>query len=159
MTATSESSVALPSGETISALGQGTWHFAERPERRASEITSLRLGIDLGMTVIDTAEMYADGAAEVLVGKAIAGRRDDVFLVNKVLPQHAVAGAAQLVQEPPMPPGAPGQPTRHHPGAPSGEQSQDRRRQQGGARAHQLLGRHQGTALTGHRPPATRPRR
>lgn len=89
MTATSESSVALPSGETISALGQGTWHFAERPERRASEITSLRLGIDLGMTVIDTAEMYADGAAEVLVGKAIAGRRDDVFLVSKVLPQHA----------------------------------------------------------------------
>jgi diketogulonate reductase-like aldo/keto reductase len=89
MTATSESSVALPSGETIAALGQGTWHFAERPERRAPEITSLRLGIDLGMTVIDTAEMYADGAAEVLVGKAIAGRRDDVFLVSKVLPQHA----------------------------------------------------------------------
>ncbi len=89
MTATAESSVALPCGETISALGQGTWHFAERPELRASEITSLRLGIDLGMTVIDTAEMYADGAAEVLVGKAIAGRRDDVFLVSKVLPQHA----------------------------------------------------------------------
>jgi len=89
MTATVESSVALPSGETISALGQGTWHFAERPERRASEITSLRLGMDLGMTVIDTAEMYAEGAAEVLVGEAIAGRRDDVFLVSKVLPHHA----------------------------------------------------------------------
>jgi diketogulonate reductase-like aldo/keto reductase len=89
MTATVEPSVALPSGETISALGQGTWHFAERPKRRASEITSLRLGIDLGMTVIDTAEMYADGAAEVLVGEAIAGRREDVFLVSKVLPHHA----------------------------------------------------------------------
>ena len=89
MTATVESSVALPSGEMISALGQGTWHFAERPERRASEIASLRLGIDLGMTVIDTAEMYADGAAEVLVGEAIAGRRDDVFLVSKVVPHHA----------------------------------------------------------------------
>ena len=89
MTATVEPSVPLPSGETISVLGQGTWHFAERPKRRASEITSLRLGIDLGMTVIDTAEMYADGAAEVLVGEAIAGRREDVFLVSKVLPQHA----------------------------------------------------------------------
>jgi diketogulonate reductase-like aldo/keto reductase len=89
MTATVEPSVTLPSGETISALGQGTWHFAERPERRTSEITSLRLGIDLGMTVIDTDEMYADGAAEVLVGEAIADRRDDVFLVSKVLPHHA----------------------------------------------------------------------
>ncbi|HEV7449894.1 MAG TPA: aldo/keto reductase [Pseudonocardiaceae bacterium] len=88
MTATVDS-ITLPSGETTSALGQGTWHFAERPERRASEIASLRLGIDLGMTVIDTAEMYADGAAEVLVGEAIAGRRDDVFLVSKVLPRHA----------------------------------------------------------------------
>ena len=89
MTATAESSVTLPSGETISALGQGTWHFAERPEHRASEITALRLGIDLGMTVIDTAEMYADGAAEVLVGEAIADCHDDVFLVSKVLPNHA----------------------------------------------------------------------
>jgi diketogulonate reductase-like aldo/keto reductase len=89
MTATVETWVALPSGEMISALGQGTWHFAERPERRASEIASLRLGIELGMTVIDTAEMYAEGAAEVLVGEAIAGRRDDVFLVSKVLPHHA----------------------------------------------------------------------
>ena len=89
MAATVGSSVTLPSGETISALGQGTWRFAERPERRASEIRSLRLGIELGMTVIDTAEMYADGAAEVLVGEAIAGRRDEVFLVSKVLPHHA----------------------------------------------------------------------
>jgi diketogulonate reductase-like aldo/keto reductase len=82
-------SVVLPSGERIAALGQGTWHFAERPARRAEEIASIRLGLDLGMTVVDTAEMYASGGAEVLVGEAIAGRRDDVFLVSKVLPHHA----------------------------------------------------------------------
>lgn len=82
-------SVPLHSGEKIAALGQGTWHFAESPERRAEEIASIRLGIDLGMTVIDTAEMYGDGAAEALVGEAIAGRRGDVFLVDKVLPHHA----------------------------------------------------------------------
>ena len=81
--------VVLPSGETIAALGQGTWHLAEHPARRAEEIATLRLGLDLGMTVVDTAEMYADGAAEVLVGEAIAGRRDEVFLVDKVLPHHA----------------------------------------------------------------------
>ena len=82
-------SVPLRSGEEIATLGQGTWHFAENPERRDEEIASIRLGIDLGMTVIDTAEMYGDGAAEALVGEAIAGRRDDVFLVDKVLPHHA----------------------------------------------------------------------
>ncbi|WP_406814476.1 aldo/keto reductase [Mycobacterium sp. M23085] len=82
-------STVLPSGEEIAALGQGTWHFAERPARRADEIASIRLGLDLGMTVVDTAEMYADGASEELVGEAIAGRRDEVFLVDKVLPQHA----------------------------------------------------------------------
>jgi diketogulonate reductase-like aldo/keto reductase len=82
-------SVVLPSGERIAALGQGTWHFAERPARRAEEIASIRLGLDLGMTLVDTAEMYADGASEVLVGEAIAGRRDEVFLVDKVLPGHA----------------------------------------------------------------------
>ena len=82
-------SITLPSGEEIAALGQGTWHFAERPMRRADEIASIRLGLDLGMTVLDTAEMYGDGASEVLVGEAIAGRRDEVFLVDKVLPQNA----------------------------------------------------------------------
>lgn len=81
--------VRLPCGERIAALGQGTWHFAEDPERRDEEIDALRLGLDLGMTVVDTAEMYADGAAEELVGEAIAGRRDEVFLVDKVLPHHA----------------------------------------------------------------------
>lgn len=76
-------------GEPIAALGQGTWHFAEHPARRADEIAALRLGLDLGMTLIDTAEMYGDGASETLVGEAIAGRRDEVFLVDKVLPTHA----------------------------------------------------------------------
>jgi diketogulonate reductase-like aldo/keto reductase len=92
-------SVDLPSGETISALGQGTWHFAERQASRASEILSLRLGLDLGLNVVDTAEMYADGAAEVLVGEAIAGRRDEVFLVSKVLPHHATRQGTVLACE------------------------------------------------------------
>ncbi|MDX1888812.1 aldo/keto reductase [Mycolicibacterium sp. 050158] len=82
-------SVSLRSGEKMAAVGQGTWHFAESPTWRADEIASLRLGIDLGLTVIDTAEMYGGGAAEALVGKAIAGRRSEVFLVDKVLPHHA----------------------------------------------------------------------
>jgi diketogulonate reductase-like aldo/keto reductase len=79
----------LPSGESIPVLGQGTWHMAEKSRRRADEIAALRLGIDLGMTLIDTAEMYADGGAEELVGEAIDGRRHEVFLVSKVLPQNA----------------------------------------------------------------------
>jgi diketogulonate reductase-like aldo/keto reductase len=81
----------LPSGEAIPVLGQGTWHMAEEPRRRADEIAALRCGLDLGMTLIDTAEMYADGAAEQLVGEAIAGRRDEVFLVSKVLPHNATS--------------------------------------------------------------------
>src|SRR3979411_1554839 len=81
----------LPSGEAIPVLGQGTWHMAEHPRRRADEIAALRCGLDLGMTLIDTAEMYADGAAEQLVGEAIAGRRDEVFLVSKVLPHNATS--------------------------------------------------------------------
>jgi diketogulonate reductase-like aldo/keto reductase len=83
--------VRLPSGETIPVLGQGTWHLGESPQHRADEIAALRLGLDLGMTVIDTAEMYGAGASEQLVGEAINGRRDEVFLVTKVLPQHATA--------------------------------------------------------------------
>ncbi|MGQ7793331.1 aldo/keto reductase [Faunimonas sp. B44] len=79
----------LPSGETVPALGQGTWGMAEDRRRRSEEIASLGRGIDLGMTLIDTAEMYADGAAEELVGEAVAGRRDEVFLVSKVMPENA----------------------------------------------------------------------
>jgi diketogulonate reductase-like aldo/keto reductase len=81
--------IVLPSGEHIPMLGQGTWHMAENPLNRTNEINALRLGIDLGMSLIDTAEMYADGGAERLVGEAIKGRRDEVFLVSKVLPQNA----------------------------------------------------------------------
>jgi diketogulonate reductase-like aldo/keto reductase len=81
--------LALPQGEIIPALGQRTWHMAEDPRRRTDEIAALRLGIDLGMSLIDTAEMYAEGDAEVLVGEAIKGRRQEVFLVSKVLHHHA----------------------------------------------------------------------
>lgn len=63
--------------------------MAEKKRHRTEEIASLRLGIDLGMTLIDTAEMYADGATEELVGEAITGRRDEVFLASKVLPDNA----------------------------------------------------------------------
>jgi len=79
----------LPSGEAVPVLGQGTWRMAEDARRRKDEIAALRSGLDLGMTLIDTAEMYADGAAEVLVGEAIDGRRGEVFLVSKVLPENA----------------------------------------------------------------------
>jgi diketogulonate reductase-like aldo/keto reductase len=81
--------VRLPFGAVVPALGQGTWRFAEDPSRRRDEIAALRLGLDLGLSLIDTAEMYADGEAEILVGEAIKGRRDEVFLVSKVLPENA----------------------------------------------------------------------
>ena len=81
--------VGLPSGEQVSALGQGTWYMGERPTEAANEIAALRLGLDLGMTLIDTAEMYADGGAERIVAQAVEGRRDAVFIVSKVYPQNA----------------------------------------------------------------------
>ncbi len=81
--------VTLPDGTKVPALGQGTWMMAETPARRRDEIAALRAGLDLGLTLIDTAEMYGDGAAETLVGEAISGRRDVVFLVSKVLPENA----------------------------------------------------------------------
>ena len=79
----------LPSGETIPALGMGTWHLAEGRHPPEVELATLRAGLDLGLTLIDTAEMYGGGASERLVGAAITGRRDEVFLVSKVMPQHA----------------------------------------------------------------------
>ncbi len=81
--------IPLPSGEAIPVLGQGTWGMGEQARRRESEVATLRLGLELGMTLIDTAEMYANGKAEEVVGEAIAGHRDDVFLVSKVLPSNA----------------------------------------------------------------------
>ena len=81
--------VALPSGEHVPAFGQGTWYMGEQRAIRAQEIATLRRGLDLGLSLIDTAEMYGEGRAEQLVGEAIAGRRDEVFLISKVLPHHA----------------------------------------------------------------------
>jgi diketogulonate reductase-like aldo/keto reductase len=81
--------VALPGGETVSAVGQGTWYMGERRGDAAKEAEALRLGIDLGMTLIDTAEMYAVGGAEQVVAEAVSGIRDQVFIVSKVLPQNA----------------------------------------------------------------------
>jgi diketogulonate reductase-like aldo/keto reductase len=81
--------VLLPSGETVSALGMGTWCMGETPAQRAQEIATLRLGLDLGCTLIDTAEMYGEGLSETLVGEAIQGRRDEAFLVTKVYPHNA----------------------------------------------------------------------
>jgi diketogulonate reductase-like aldo/keto reductase len=86
---TTLASIPLANGEAIPVLGQGTWYLGEDRSRRSKEIKALRTGLDLGMTLIDTAEMYGDGAAEELVGEAIAGRRDEVFLVSKVLPENA----------------------------------------------------------------------
>ncbi len=81
--------IRFPDGAAVPALGQGTWMMAEDPSRRAQEIAALREGIAQGMTLIDTAEMYADGESERLVGEAIAGVRDQVFLVGKAYPQNA----------------------------------------------------------------------
>jgi aldehyde reductase len=81
--------VALPSGEQAPAFGLGTWHMGEDAAKRKEEIAALRLGLDLGAALIDSAEMYGDGRAEELVAEAIAGRRDETFLVSKVLPGHA----------------------------------------------------------------------
>jgi diketogulonate reductase-like aldo/keto reductase len=81
--------VLLPSGVRVPAFGQGTWHLGEHLTTRAEEIATLRLGLDLGVTLIDTAEMYGEGRSEQLIGEAIHGRRDEVFLVSKVLPQNA----------------------------------------------------------------------
>jgi diketogulonate reductase-like aldo/keto reductase len=79
----------LPSGEQVPVLGLGTWHMGERPENRQNELDAIRFAIDNEMKLIDTAEMYGDGAAEELIGKALAGRRTDAFIVSKVLPHHA----------------------------------------------------------------------
>ena len=70
-------------------LGQGTWRMGESARSRAEEVAALKLGLNLGMTLIDTAEMYGDGEAERIVAEAIEGRRDQVFIVSKVLPQNA----------------------------------------------------------------------
>ena len=79
----------FPDGRKVPVLGQGTWRMGENRTKAADEIRSLQLGLDLGMTLIDTAEMYGDGAAERVVGEAVSGRRDEAFIVSKVLPSNA----------------------------------------------------------------------
>jgi len=91
--------VTLPGGEVVPSMGQGTWKIGERAERRSDEIAALRAGVELGMTLIDTAEMYGDGAAETLICEALGDRRDQLFLVSKAYPQNAsrsrLAGACE----------------------------------------------------------------
>jgi len=81
--------VTLADGTAVAALGQGTWRMGEGHRSRRHEADALRLGMDLGMTLIDTAEMYADGGAEEVVAEALAGRRDEAFVVSKVVPSNA----------------------------------------------------------------------
>ena len=82
-------STKFPGGEAVPVLGQGTWRMGEDESDRKKEVAALRTGIELGMTLIDTAEMYASGGAERVVGEAIAGRREHVFVVTKFYPQNA----------------------------------------------------------------------
>lgn len=81
--------VTLPNGDVVPALGQGTWMMAEHASQRSAEIAALQHGIDLGMTLVDTAEMYGEGLVEELVGEALQGRRDEVYLVSKIYPWNA----------------------------------------------------------------------
>ena len=81
--------LSLPSGCKMPVLGQGTWGMGEKRAQFAAEVAALKLGLDLGMTLIDTAEMYGEGGAEAVVAEAIAGRRDGVVLVSKVYPHNA----------------------------------------------------------------------
>jgi len=81
--------VQLPDGTKVPALGQGTWYMGENTNAWKEEVRTLQTGIELGMTLIDTAEMYGDGNAERLVGEAVKGIRDDIFLVSKVYPHNA----------------------------------------------------------------------
>lgn len=89
----------FPDGARVAAFGQGTWMMGERSDARPQEVAALQAGIDLGMTLIDTAEMYGDGQAERVVGEAVRGRRDQVFLVSKAYPQNASRGRLPLACE------------------------------------------------------------
>jgi diketogulonate reductase-like aldo/keto reductase len=86
--------VTLATGETVPQLGLGTWHMGENRAQRGAEADALRLGLDLGMTLIDTAEMYGEGGAEEVVAEAVKGRRDEAFIVSKVYPHNASKSGA-----------------------------------------------------------------
>lgn len=81
--------VTFADGRRVPAIGLGTWRMGERPGSRAAEVAALRHGFDRGLTLVDTAEMYADGGSEEVVGAAVAGQRDGIFVVSKVYPHHA----------------------------------------------------------------------
>ena len=81
--------ITFPDGEKIPTLGLGTWGMGERASERDAEIHALRFGVDLGLKLIDTAEMYGEGGAEEVVGEAISGQRDEIFIVSKVYPHNA----------------------------------------------------------------------
>jgi diketogulonate reductase-like aldo/keto reductase len=91
--------VAFSGGRSIPAIGQGTWYMGEKASQRKTEVDALRAGIDLGLTLIDTAEMYAEGGAEEVVGEAIKGQRDKVYLVSKVYPWNAGGQKGQAACE------------------------------------------------------------
>jgi diketogulonate reductase-like aldo/keto reductase len=91
--------VELPDGEAIPKLGQGTWEMGERPNARKAEIAALREGVELGMTLIDTAEMYGDGESERLIAEALSDRRDDLFIVSKVYPHNGTERGVQAACE------------------------------------------------------------
>jgi diketogulonate reductase-like aldo/keto reductase len=86
--------VTFRDGAAVPALGFGTWRMGESPRRRSAEVAAVRRAVDLGMTLLDTAEMYGEGEAESIVGEATAGRRDEVFIVSKVYPHNAGARSA-----------------------------------------------------------------
>jgi len=90
-TKSSLAAAVLPDGSKVPALGQGTWTMGERRDKADAEVAALRAGIELGLTLIDTAEMYGDGGAERIVARAVASNRDRVFIVSKVYPQNASA--------------------------------------------------------------------
>ncbi len=86
--------VTLPDGEQVPAFGLGTWRMGESARDRQKEVRALRAGLDLGVTLIDTAEMYGEGGAEEVIAEAIAGRRDKLFIVSKVYPHNASKAGA-----------------------------------------------------------------
>ncbi|WP_330115139.1 aldo/keto reductase [Pseudomonas sp. JS3066] len=92
-------SITFPDGTQVPAIGQGTWHMGENRSERKREVAALRQGLELGLRLIDTAEMYAEGGAEQVVGEAIAGLREQVFLVSKVYPWNASRRGTALACE------------------------------------------------------------
>lgn len=92
-------SIRFPDGTVVPRIGIGTWFIGDDPGRRTEEVAAIRAGLDAGLRVVDTAEMYGSGRSELLVGEALRGRRDDAYLVSKVLPSHAdSAGVRRAVQ-------------------------------------------------------------